>query len=134
MTPKITDPIAWQQAEMLMQPVMLRLVDNIRKQLENSEWNGTYENVRIPIPGYLLRLKHQDRQIDFDIWELCYQICFRDYKRLHSDSESQNVEIDTSLIEETGDVDWERLEVKTQQVVNELFASLPSISTKESLG
>lgn len=128
MTPKITNPIAWQQAELLMQPAMLRVVDNIRKQLETSDWTGTYENVETPIPGYLLRLKNQDREIECDIWELCYQVCFRDYQRLQSKLETQEVEIDTSLIESTGDVDWEKLEAKTQRVINELFASLPHIN------
>lgn len=125
MTPKITNSITWQQAELLMQPAMLRVVDNIRKQLESSDWTGTYEDVETPIPGYRLRLNYQDRQIDCDIWELCYQVCFRNYKPLPSNLATQEVEIDTSLIESTGDVDWEQLEAKTQQVVNELFASLP---------
>jgi len=45
MLPKITDPIAWQQAEMLMQPAFIRLIDNVRKLLDVSAWQGTYKDV-----------------------------------------------------------------------------------------
>ncbi|MBC6481487.1 MAG: hypothetical protein GDA56_30750 [Hormoscilla sp. GM7CHS1pb] len=125
MPPKITDMVAWQQAELLMQPALLRVVDNIRKQLENSDWTGTYEDVQTPIPGYNLCLQHQDQQIDVDVWELCYEVCFRDYKA-HSQLESQEVAIDSSLLDITGDVDWQRLEAKTQAIISALFASLPT--------
>jgi hypothetical protein len=39
---------------------------------------------------------------------------------------TQEIDVDTSLIDETGDVDWHRLETKTQQLVKEVFANLPS--------
>ncbi|MGK7902522.1 MAG: hypothetical protein AB4352_14110 [Hormoscilla sp.] len=125
MPPKITDTVAWQQAELLMQPTLLRVVDNIRKQLENSDWTGTYEDVQTPIPGYKLCLQHKDQQIDVDIWELCYEVCFLDYKT-HSQQESPEVAIDSTLLDETGDVDWQRLEAKTQAIISALFASLPT--------
>jgi len=43
MSPKITDTVAWQQAELLMQPTFIRIIDNIRNQLDESAWKGTYE-------------------------------------------------------------------------------------------
>ncbi|MBO1350721.1 MAG: hypothetical protein EBE86_026605 [Hormoscilla sp. GUM202] len=125
MPPKITDMVAWQQAELLMQPALLRVVDNIRKQLENSDWTGTYEDVQTPIPGYNLCLQHQDQQIDVDVWELCYEVCFLNYKT-HSQLESPEVAIDSSLLDLAGDVDWQRLEAKTQAIISALFASLPT--------
>lgn len=46
MKPTFSTPQAWQQAELLMQPVFIRLIDNIRKQLDTSEWAGTYQEVQ----------------------------------------------------------------------------------------
>lgn len=47
MTPKFTNPETWQQAELLMQPTFIRVIDNIRKCLESSDWDGAYKNVQI---------------------------------------------------------------------------------------
>jgi hypothetical protein len=167
MKPKFADVQTWQQAEMLMQPAFIRLVDNLRKQMELSQWQGTYETVPIwaegvptevkqtilqlqeqlttasasqaqeieqqlaqlpvPHPGYYLCLQHQDQQIKVDLWELCYQICFEGYQDAPELSE-QPVAIDTRLIDEVGEVDWHQLETKTQQTVEQVFASLPSLS------
>jgi len=45
MPPKITDTVAWHQAELLMQPAFIRVID--RMQLDESAWKGTYQNVLI---------------------------------------------------------------------------------------
>lgn len=167
MPPKITDPVAWQQAELLMQPAFIRVIDHIRKQLDESAWKGTYENVLIwpegtteetkarvtdlvqqsagatpeltteiemaiaslptPQPGYQLSLQHEDKQFSFDLWELCYQVCFRHYSSLLTESPNYQVEIDTSLIDETGDVNWQLLDTKAGEVVERMFASLPNV-------
>lgn len=161
MPPKISDPVTWQQAEILMQPAFIRLVDNIRKQLEISSWKGTYQDVTIwspgttdetktlvtqlmkelesakpeqaleiretlanlpaPQPGYHLCLQRQGQETSIDMWELCYEICFLDYS---SNNESA-VAIDTSLIDDTGDVDWHNLDEKTKGIVEQVFAGLP---------
>lgn len=163
MPPTISDPATWQQAEILMQPAFIRLVDNIRKQLEVSSWKGTYQDVTIwnpettdetktlvtqllkelenatpeqtlkirqnlaklptPQPGYHLCLQRQGKEINIDMWELCYQVCFLDY---FSHSES-SVAIDTSLIDDSGDVDWHSLDEKTKDVVKHVFAGLPDL-------
>ncbi len=47
MPPIITNSVAWQQAELLMQPAFIRVVDNIRKHLDASPWTGTYHDVLI---------------------------------------------------------------------------------------
>ena len=125
MKPKITSPIAWQQAELLMQPAMIRVIDNIRKQLEESIWTGSYQEVHVPIPGYQLILEHQGEQRCVDIWELCYRVCFVNYPPAHDQMQSQEVVIDTSLIEDdTSDVDWNRLDAKASQLIQEIFANL----------
>ena len=166
MPPRITDPVAWQQAELLMQPAFIRIIDRIRKQLDESAWQGTYENVLIwspdtteemktrvilllqeldgaspertaeieqaianlptPQPGYQLSLQNQDQQYNFDLWELCYQVCFQKYNADLTSSHS-SVEIDTSLIDETGEVDWQRLDTKAGAAVEQVFSSLPKI-------
>ncbi|WP_414752144.1 hypothetical protein [Anabaena sp. CCY 9910] len=160
MPPRITNQDTWHQAELLMQPAFIRVVDNLRKQLDESAWKGTYQDVLIwppnttdetktlvtqllqemesatleqadairetlaklpmPHPGYHLCLQRQDQSASIDLWELCYQVCFRNYT-----SGSEVVDVDTSLIDETGEVDWQRLEVKTKELVEQVFASLP---------
>jgi hypothetical protein len=125
MKPEFKNMTAWNQAELLMQPAFLRVIDNIRKQLETSDWKGTYQDIQSPIPGYQLCLQRQDATVNVDIWELCYQVCFRNYQLNSTETESQTVEIDTNLLDETGDVDWQCLEAKTRQLVQQVFADLP---------
>lgn len=160
MPPRITNQVTWQQAELLMQPAFIRVIDNLRKQLDESAWKGTYQDVLIwppnttdetkalvtqllqemesatleqaqairerlaqlpmPHPGYHLCLQRQDQSVSIDLWELCYQVCFLDYS-----PEREAVDIDTSLIDESGEVDWQRLEDKTKQLVDQVFANLP---------
>ena len=79
MKPKINNITAWKQAELLMQPAFIRILDHIRKKLEDSVWQGTYEEVQIPIPGYRLDLEYQEQKISINVWELCYQVCFSNY-------------------------------------------------------
>ena len=160
MPPKITNSTSWQQAEVLMQPAFIRVIDNIRKQLDISDWKGTYQDVLtwsanttdetkalvtqlvqemetatpiqaeeirktlaslpMPHPGCHLLLQRHGEQVNIDLWDLCYQVCFLNYS-----SENTAVDIDTTLIDEYGDVDWQYLETKTQELVKQVFASLP---------
>ncbi|NDJ24259.1 hypothetical protein GS682_21935 [Nostoc sp. B(2019)] len=160
MPPRITNPVAWQQAEILMQPAFIRVVDNLRKLLDASNWTGTYHDVLIwppnttdelkalvtrllqemetatpeeaeniketlarlpmPHPGYHLRLQRQGQEVSIDLWELCYQMCFLEY-----DPDNEAVNIDTSLMDEFGEVDWQRLDAKAKELVEQAFASLP---------
>ncbi len=159
MPPHITDPNIWQQAETLMQPAFIRLIDNIRKQLDVSSWKGTYQDVLVwspgtsdetkamvtslveeletatpertddikqtlaklpmPHPGYHLCLQRQEQRQEVDLWELCYQVCFQNY------ASGEAVYIDTSLIDEQGEVDWNTLDVKAKQIVDTMFQNLP---------
>jgi hypothetical protein len=123
--PKFKDTLAWRQAELLMQPALIRVIDNIRKQLETSPWQGTYQEIQTPYPGYQLCLTHHTQSVQVDIWKLCFQVCFRDY--YPEAIASQAVDIDTSLIDESEEVDWQRLETKAQQVVRQVFADLPVV-------
>ncbi|NES95189.1 MAG: hypothetical protein F6K32_08135 [Desertifilum sp. SIO1I2] len=125
MVPKFRDTTSWQQAEVLMQPALLRVVDNIRKQLDVSGWKGTYEEVETPIPGHQLCLQRNGQQFVYNIWDLCFQVCFRDYQPAPGEEGSQEVEVDTRLLNEEGEVDWQQLEDKTKSIIEALFATLP---------
>lgn len=127
MKPTFKNAAAWEQAELLMQPALIRILDQVRKQLEDTTWKATYKDVQTPLPGYQLCLEQQDTSVCVDLWELCFQVCFRDYNPTHSELESQEVEIDTRLIDETGDVDWQCLDTKAQHLVEQVFARLPKV-------
>jgi hypothetical protein len=127
MIPKFTRELAWQQAEFLMQPIYIRIIDRIRQHSEaSSTWQVSYEEVQIPHPSHYLCLQSGDRQLQFDIWDLCYQVCFINYHGSHSDRESQLVEVDTSLIDmEAQTANWHRLDDKANEIITSIFENLP---------
>lgn len=163
MKPRFATIETWQQAELLMQPAFIRLIDNLRKQLDTSTWRGQYRDVQVwaddipdetkqtvlqlqqqleavppeqaaeiqetlahlpsPYPGYELCLEKDDRQVNIDLWALCYRICFRSENGEWRDDFP--VEIDTALFDQTGEVDWDLLEDKTKRIVEQVFENLP---------
>lgn len=168
MKPRFANPLSWQQAELLMQPSFIRVIDNLRKQLEQSSWKGTYQELQIwpegtpdnmktqvlalkqqleaapanaadleqelallpqPYPGYVLCLEQGDRQVQVDLWQLCYQICFDNYDvaaaAAIADAHDPIVEIDTRLIDGAGDVDWQQLDDKARGLIEGIFHNLP---------
>ena len=126
MQPKFVSELAWQQAEFLMQPIYIRIIDRIRQQSEVSTWKVSYEEVRDPHPINYLCLESEDKQLKFDIWDLCYQVCFLNYDGSHSEFESRIVEVDTSSIDlETGTIDWMLLDNKAKAVIAKIFDNLP---------
>lgn len=130
MKPTFKNTLAWEQAQVLMQPALLRVLDNIRRELETSDWKGEYKEVTLPIPGYHLCLSRLDHQVEIDIWELCYKVCFEKYEPVqhifsHEDETSYPVEIDTRLIDDMGEIDWQLLESKAQHAVRNIFNTLP---------
>ncbi|MEB3291856.1 MAG: hypothetical protein VKJ24_01725 [Synechococcales bacterium] len=159
MRPKFANLEAWHQAEILMQPAFIRLIDNLTQRVEASSWHSSYQDVmrwdeevceetrgRIALlqqelktttsddrateiqavlaqlpsayPSYELCLTQGDRTASVDIWDLCYQICFRDLDN------HQPVTVDRSLLDEVGQVDWIALDEKTKWVVETLFTQL----------
>ncbi|MFZ4666484.1 MAG: hypothetical protein ACOYME_08655 [Prochlorotrichaceae cyanobacterium] len=173
MAPNIVDTDTWQRAEILMQPIFIRLIDHFRKVLEDSPWKGDYQQREIwpdsipesvkqhrqdlitqlatasnqedvalleieletlptPYPGYELHLylanenpersPHTDPIAIFDLWQICYHICFTNYPL---DAQDCPVAIvDTHLLDEDGDVDWQQVDQKTGRVVQHLFNTL----------
>ena len=126
MKPKFKNILAWQQAEMLLQPALIRIVDHIRQELDKTNWKATYNDIQIPIPGHELCLEKPEHSLCVNLWELCFKVCFRDFHPVHSEQETQEVDIDTSLIDESGEVDWHSLDIKAQKLVAELFADFAS--------
>ncbi len=163
-TPKFADQTAWKQAEILMQPALIRVIDNIRKQLETSSWRGDYQTVALwpegtteetktqvallqaeletatgeeaeaiaqtleqlpkSYPGYVLSLQKEEERVDVDLWQLCYSLCCRNYA-LESQEAHPLVEIDTHLLDEQGEVDWEQLDHKAKELIGQIFDNLP---------
>ncbi len=132
MKPKFKDMLAWEQAQALMQPTFIRVIDNVRKQLDTSDWQGSYQEITEPLPGYHLCLTRMARSLEVDVWNLCYQVCFSNYHPAITENFNENnfksyeVEVDTRLIDETGEIDWHLLDSKAQQLVYEVFENLPS--------
>jgi len=120
MLPRFKTVYDWEQAQILMQPCLIRVLDNIRKQLDESPYQGTYQEVTEPIPGHELCLTYQETEVIVNIWELCFQVCFLNYEP----SSSKKVEIDPTLLDETGEVDWQTLDDKTQSIINKIFLNL----------
>ena len=125
MKPKINNITAWKQAELLMQPAFIRILDHIRKKLEDSVWQGTYEEVQIPIPGYRLDLEYQEQKISINVWVLCYQVCFSNYFSTDYADEIVEVDIDINLLNQEGNVNWDILDEKALKVVENMMADLP---------
>jgi len=157
------DSHTWQQVELLMQPALIRLIDNIRKQLERSDWSGTYRTIEnwpegttpevqakvlqlqqqleaatpeqsaelsdaladLPQPEliYQLCLQKQDHQFEVSLWDLCYEICLRHYSP-PAEHPLEEAEVDDTLIDQAGEVDWYRLDAKARQTVEKLFNQL----------
>lgn len=147
------------QAEQLLQPILIRVIDNLRKVLDTSSWVGTYEEhllwpegtteaqqeqvrqiaaqledadeqttmtlqeklgqLPMPFPGYELRLNRGDQTERVDVWNLCYQVCFT-----HYDPDAP-AEVDPTLLDEVGDVDWLALDEKARRLVQAAFNQLP---------
>lgn len=111
---------ARQIADQLMQPALIRVIDNIRKQLDQSDWRGSYQETQSPFPGHELRLTRGEQERVFNIWELCFCVCFKQFP-----VDDGAVEIDASLIDTTmNDVDWLALDTKAKAIVDTVFQSL----------
>ncbi len=109
-----------------MQPIYIRIIDLIRQYSDVSSWEASYIEAEIPHPTHYLCLQSNDRQVKFEIWDLCYRVCFQGYDGSSGERESRVVAVDTSLIDLAArDVDWQRLDDKAEGVVASIFASLP---------
>jgi hypothetical protein len=123
MKPKFATKRAWQQAELLMQPAYIRLVDQIRRQTEeNVDIAVSYSEVTEPYPSNLMCLNKNAQELRVDIWELCFQVCLINFDEIRQYPE-QAAQIDEHLIDpDSIEVDWTKLDQKAQAVVAQVFA------------
>jgi hypothetical protein len=123
MKPKFATELAWQQAELLMQPAYIRLVDQIRRQTEeNEDIPVSYIEVTEPYPSNLLCLTKDNQDLRVDIWELCFQVCFTNFEEICQHPE-QVAQIDEYLFDpDSTEVDWTKLDNKAQAAVAQVFA------------
>lgn len=127
MKPKFKTSSAWDQAEKLLQPAFIRVVDNLRTYLEDSPWTGDYEEITEPYPGYILRIKQGNHEATVNLWDLCYRVCFVEYPTAAVVGDSCEVDIDIQLFEASGAVDWLKLEQKTKNLIQQIFDQLPAV-------
>lgn len=144
----------WYLAAQLVQPALIRLVDQLRQQLEGSAWKSSYETVEVwpenspdsqadqeqtetePQILYWLYLTPKEssndtKRIAINLWELCYQICFASYTPILDcpkirDFQLGEVAVDRSLFDDHGEVDWNRLDTKAAAMVQQMINSLPT--------
>jgi hypothetical protein len=160
---------AGQTALTLMQPTFIRVMDHLRRTLEQSDWKGQYETTHAwpegttpevkaevlwlydklegaakvdqadiecqleelpqPVPVYLLHLEKEQQTRTINVWELCYQICLANYTPQIKRTDFVEVALneaqpDYALFDESGEVDWVRLDQKTAGVIQAAFQSL----------
>lgn len=88
------------------------------------------ELATLPTPElfYRLNLERDSHHVQFDLWQLCYQVCFRAYVPglpRGLGNETQDVEIDDRLLDAQGEVDWVALDAKVLRIVEPIMQSLP---------
>lgn len=113
MTPKFANIIEYEKAQLLLQPIYIRLIDNLRKQSELLTWSVEYQEIAQPFPGYIVCLKKDNYLKKYNLWDLCFQICFTSYQS----GQIEAVQTDKMLIDDRGELNWEALENKTKNLV-----------------
>lgn len=122
MKPTFRSQRDWEQAEILMQPALIRILDQLRQAIDSSSWQGTYQAVQDPYPGHQLILEDDGRTVVLSLWDLCFQVCFVDY--LSQGLADQAVTVDPTLLTPENEVDWRALDQKAKQLVETIFADL----------
>ncbi|QFZ91755.2 hypothetical protein [Synechococcus elongatus] len=82
-----------------------------------------------PQPVYTLQLDQGDRHHQFDLWELCWQLCCPAWQP----SGDYDGQVDPVLLTPDGECDWDRLEIKTRQFVEQLLAQVNAASAPETV-
>lgn len=129
MKPTFQNTADWEKAEILMQPTFIRVMDNLRKQIEKSNLKATYEEIKEPFPGYQLILTYEDNSVTISIWDICFKVCFINYDLLSNKSsqDSMMVEIDGNLFDEEQNINWQQLEIKTQEIIQTIIDNFPNV-------
>ncbi|MBL1211368.1 MAG: hypothetical protein FWJ34_17370 [Geminocystis sp. GBBB08] len=117
MRTKFKDILEYEKAQLLLQPIYIRLIDNIRQESELSDWNVSYKEINEPFPSYIVLFKKGNYLRQYNIWELCFKICFDSYES----EENIPVIIDKILMDDRGELDWQQIEIKTKNLVKSLL-------------
>lgn len=114
-----------------IQAEVLNLMDRIEavEESDRLELEQQLEALPQPISVYLLHLTKGAQARTLNLWEMCYQICLMDYipqleRPTFEDIPLEELSPDEALLDEAGEVDWPRLDLKTAQVVQSAFESL----------
>lgn len=59
--PKFKNAQEYELAQVLMQPIFIRLLDNIRKESELSNYDVSYEEINEPFPSYIVAIKKENK-------------------------------------------------------------------------
>lgn len=129
MKPTFKNTTDWEKADILIQPAFIRVMDNLRKELEKTNLVATYEDIQEPFPGYQLILTKENDSVSISIWEICFQVCFTDYQFSSNNSSQASimVEIDENLFNGDNEINWQQLEIKTQQTIQTIINNFPKI-------
>lgn len=133
MKPQFATVEAWEQAECLMQPALIRTIDRLRQALETIPWRSRYEEIQAPFPGHQLILENGDRLYRVNLWDLCFQVCFANYQprpfvdNLPDHDRELWVEIDQTLFTEN-DINWTALDNKAQHCIQTMIDALPPVN------
>ena len=93
------------------------------KPSEVAEIENLLAQIPEPAMAYELQLSQGDRIMKFDMWQLCYQVCFSNYVP-GMPGQTQPVVIEEGLINPEGEVDWPALDHKVKEVVERLIENL----------
>jgi hypothetical protein len=114
-----------------IQAEVLYLMDQIEavEEGDRAELEQQLEGLPQPISVYLLHLTKAGQARTLNLWEMCYQICLASYtpqleRPTFIDIPLEEILPDYTLLDEDGEVDWPRLDLKTAHVVQSAFESL----------
>lgn len=114
-----------------MQAEVLYLMDQIEtaEDGDRAALEDQLETLPQPISVYLLHLTKAEQVKTLNLWELCYQICLLDYipqieRTTVVEISLEEISPDQTLLDDEGEVDWTRLDLKTAQVVQAAFQAL----------
>lgn len=119
-TPTFKSRQDYELAEVLMQPILIRLLDNIRKESEIQDCEVSYEDITVPFPGYNVCIKKGEIVEKRNLWELCFHICFENY----NPEDNAPLVTDRSLFNSEGELDWHLLDEKAKNLVAKIFSEL----------
>lgn len=128
--PEDTTPVQKEQYEQLIVKLDQAKPDEV------SEIESLLSQIPEPEMAYELQLRRDEKTLRFDMWQLCYQVCFCNYVPgvdlpgvdllgvPRETGETQAVAIDSALLDAEGEVDWIALDHKVKAIVERIVNHL----------